>query len=430
MKILNKISDFLEKYLGPVANKMGSNRMLQSIGRGAMGTMPVTLGVMVLSILSKFPYAPWLEFLTNCGLAAQLTELLNVTTNMLAIYFSVLIAYHYATLSGEKGINAGVISMASFLIVMPHTVSNKDGVVIAGLKMGYLGAEGLFVAMILALLTSWIYVKMMHKNIKIKLPESVPPMVSDSISPAIVSTVILGIAFLLRVMFSYTSWGDVFTCVSQVIAAPVMKVGANPYAVAVVYTFANICWFFGIHPTAITSAFLPVMLATGQGNVAAYLAGETMPYVATKIAIDCMLIGGAGNMLGLAISLFFAKSSRYKAMSKLAIAPAIFNINEPLVFGMPIILNPNFFIPMLINPSINVGLVCLLTKIGLASSYNPTVSSTAYMPKVFNGLFMGGFKLLLLYTIIIFVDFLIWFLFMKVADNQACKEEAKEVAAE
>ncbi len=427
MNLLNKISGFLEKNLSPIANKMGQNKVLKSVGAGAMGTLPVTLGVMILAIVSKFPFQPWLDFLTNTGMADHFSALLQVTTGLLAIYFSVLIAYHYTTMSNQRGINGSIISMASFFILMPLTVSNSDGVVISGLEIDYLGSEGLFVAMIVAILTSMLYVHMMNKNIKIKLPDSVPTMVSDSLSPAIVSTTILTIVFIIRVALSYTSYHDVFTLVSTLVSEPIMNVGANPVAVIIVYTFAGICWFFGIHPTAITSAFLPVMIMTSQANIAAYLAGESMPYVVTKICIDCMLIGGAGNTLGLAISMLFAKSSRFKALGKLSVIPSFFNINEPLIFGTPIILNPLFFFPMVFGPLVNGVLVMVLCKLGLAFSYNPTIATAASTPKFFNGLFMGGFPLLLLYVIVAVVDLLLWLPFFKLADKQAYEEENRKV---
>lgn len=423
MNLLNKIADFLNKYLAPIAEKMGQNMVLKSIGAGAMGTLPVTLGIMVLAIISKLPFQPWLDFLTSTGLADHFAALLQVTTGLLAIYFTATIAFQYANMNGEKGINAAVISMASFFILMPLTVSNKDGVTMSGIKIGYLGSEGVFVAMIIAIVTSLMYVKLMKKNLKIKLPDSVPPMVSDSISPAIVSTIILGLMFVLRIALSYTSFGNAFTMVAQVISKPIMNVGANPAAVIIVYTFAGICWFFGIHPTAITSAFLPVMIMTGQENVAAYLAGETMPYVTTKLCIDCMLIGGAGCTLGLAIAMLFAKSEHYRSLGRLSVVPGLFNINEPLIFGTPIILNPIFFIPMVIGPVINGGMVVLLCKLGLAAAYNPTVSTAASTPKFMNGLLMGGIPLLLLYVIVTIVDFILWYPFFKVADNEECRKE-------
>lgn len=427
MNLLNKISSILEKYLSPIANKMGQNKVLKSIGSGAMGTLPVTLGVMILGIISKFPYQPWLDYLTETGMSDHFSALLQVTTGLLAIYFAALIAYHYTTMNDERGINGAVISMASFFILMPLTVSNKDGVVIPGLKIGYLGSEGLFVAMIVAVLTSMLYVYMMKKNIKIKLPDSVPSMVSDSLSPAIVSTTILTIVFAVRVGLSFTSFGDAFNLVSKLVSEPIMNVGANPMAVIIVYTFAGVCWFFGIHPTAITSAFLPVMIMTGQANIAAYLAGESMPYVTTKLCIDCMLIGGAGCTLGLAFSMLFAKSSSFKTLGKLAVVPSLFNINEPLIFGAPIILNPIFFITMVIGPAINGGLVTLLCNIGLAGAYNPTIATAASTPKFLNGLFMGGIPLLALYIIVAVVDLLLWLPFFKIADKKAYEEELENV---
>ena len=423
MKVMDRIAAFLQKYLAPIAEKMGQNTVLRSIGAGAMGTMPVTLGVMVIAIISKFPYQPWLTFLNDSGLAAHCTQLLQVTSGLMAIYFSVTVAYNYAKLSGQNPINAAVISMASFLILMPQTVANKDGVVMSGFKISNFGADGLFVAMITAVVSAAIYVALMKKNIKLSLPDSLPPMVSDSLSPVIISTTILTLFFVLKVGISYTSYGDVFTFVAKTISAPIMNVGANPWAVIIVYTLANICWFFGIHPTAITSAFLPVMIMTGQENVAAYLAGEPMQYVATKLTIDNMLVGGAGCTLALAAAMLMAKSSRYKSLGRLSILPSVFNINEPLIFGTPIILNPVLFVPMAVIPLINGLSVMGLCKLGLAAAYNPTVSTAAATPKFFNGLFMGGIPLLLLYLIIMVIDFVIWYPFFKVADNAALKEE-------
>lgn len=187
----------------------------------------------------------------------------------------------------------------------------------------------------------------------------------------------------------------------------------------------------GIRPNMVYGIVMPIVTANGILNQNAFKVGHAMPYL-TMAIITVVLgngFGGQGTTIGLIISMFRAKSDRYKQMLKLASVPALFNINEPLVFGMPIMLNPIFFIPMLITPII-IGLVswALIPLLKVAASFNPLIQLPWTTPGVIQGFLEGGLGFGIITVVVVVISTLIWFPFFKIADNKACAQEQQNAS--
>ena len=143
------------------------------------------------------------------------------------------------------------------------------------------------------------------------MPDSVPPMVSDSLSPVFVSMIVFGCVLAVKYAVSLTSFGNVFELLNATIAKPVMLFGTSPLALIILYTFTNILWFFGVHPSPIVNMYTPVLIACVTANVEAFMAGTPstdLPHLVFQVVFLCMNIGGNGNSIGLAIDMIMAKS--------------------------------------------------------------------------------------------------------------------------
>ena len=388
-----------------------------------MYTMPITLGVALIAVLSNLPIVPWIDFLKSTGLYGVGQEVISLTLSLLAIYVVGAIAYCFTRNEGENGIIGAVMATASFIVLIPIQIFTNDaGISVSALGISYMGSDGIFVAILLGLIIPKLYCFLMSKNLRLRLPSSVPPMVSQSLAPTFVSMIIFAIIFAIKYGCTFTSYGNVFTIISTLIAKPVASFGANPFSLIIVFTLMNLIWFFGIHPNAILMCYMPILTMAGTANTEAYLAGTTLPFLTFAIIAGCVQIGGAGNTLGLCIATLFAKSDKYKAMRKLVIPANIFNINEPIIFGFPLMLNPIYLIPMVFSPLVS-GLVAW----GLVSIFpvtvNPTISMPWVTPGFISSFFTGGIPMLILWLISLSIHFIMYLPFFMIDDKNALKIE-------
>ena len=399
-----------------------------------MATMPISLGTAAIAVLGNLPITPWQNFLVSMGLYQVAQDFISLTLSLLAIYVVISISYNYTKIEGKNAITGAVVSAAVFITLMPIKTSEIDGVMATSLLTSNMGSNGIFVAMIVGLLTPWIFCKLMNKNLKLKLPDSVPPMVADSLAPTFVAMILFFGVFMIKWGISLTSYGDIFTFITEVISKPVMYFGTSPWALIFMYCFMNLCWFFGIHPSPILSCYIPVLMAAGTANTEAFLAGQALPYLTFSIVGAAVYVGGNGNTLGLCIATLFAKSEKYKSMRKLVIPANIFNINEPIIFGFPTMLNPLYFIPMVFT-SLASGAVAILLVNILPVTLNPTISLPWVTPGFVSSVMSGGLNLLLIWGVSVTIHFLMYLPFFMVDDANAYKDEqemlkASEIAAD
>lgn len=417
----------LMKIIGPLALKVNNNQSLRAIAEGFMRTAPITLGIALFAILGNLPITAWTTWLTETGFKATFDAALGASTNVLSLYITFAIAYAFAKNKKHDGITAGFLALAGFIILMPQTVEGKESVVSA-LSTTYLGADGMLVALLVALFTGHLFCFLVDKGITFKMPDSVPPNVSQSLSPVFVAMIIFGCIIGVRLGFSVTSYGTLFGFITQIISIPLMNVGASLPSVLIILFLANVVWFFGIHPNTIQGPATPLFMMILLANIDAFQKGDPLPYLLLSISSVCASMGGNGNTLGLIISMFTAKSKRYKAMLKLSIIPNFFNINEPLIFGMPIMLNPIFFIPMTFSCVI-MGLIGFVGANLLTIIYNPLMGLLPWTtPFIVKAVLAGGVPLLLLVLVALTANTLLYLPFFKIADRQACEAEAQEEA--
>lgn len=425
-KNVNGFSNYIDNKIMPTMGKLSQIKVIKAIQYGAMATMPLTLGVSLIAIIANLPITFWLTWLQESGIAVHTQATLKVTMEIMALYMAFMVGYFNANERVSNPMPAGVLSLATFLILTPQTVFYEGGQT-PGLSFDSLGGNGIFGAILIAILVSGIYSFLDKKGLVVKMPDSIPPMVAQSLSPTFIAIIIFTSALFIRIGFGFTQWGDFFTFINSVVGAPIISLGATPLSVIIFQFLVSFFWFFGIHPSTIVSIYLPVIMTATTSNLTAYLAGETMPYFAFAATLTFFSLGGSGNTIGLSLLMpFISKSSRYKTLGKLTFAPGIFNINEPLVFGLPMMLNPIFFIPMIATAVLNgvIGYVGYL--FGMFDALNPAVSMPWVTPAFIGPFFTVGVKGLIVAFIAIIVDGLVYLPFFLKADKIALKEEQEQ----
>lgn len=421
MVVFDKIQNIMDKTIAPVASKVADSKMLDALMGGMMCTLPMTLGVSVIAILINFPIPGFSDWVVSSGLMATGNSILTVTMNMMGIYISFFIGLRWGKVCGLSGYTGGIVSGAVFLAFMPQQ-SFEDIPMASFINTSYMGSNGIFVAILLGLIVPKVTAILMSK-LEIKLPDMVPPMVADSLSPMFAAIVLFTAVWFAKWGLSFTPWGNLFDMINTLIGTPVTMVGASPLAYIIVCSLQSIFWFFGVHPNVMLNFYAPVIMACSAANTEAIIAGEALPYGAWAVVALGTAIGGQANALGISISLLFTKSERFKAIRGIALVPSLFNISEPLMFGLPVVLNPTYFIPFVLNIPVCAIVVQALYALGLGAAFNPTIQLPWVLPQPVIAFMQGGIGCLVISVAVLAVSVLMYTPFTLMADRQALREE-------
>ncbi|MFT9190766.1 MULTISPECIES: PTS sugar transporter subunit IIC [Liquorilactobacillus] len=423
-----KLQAGLEKTLSPIAAKLGSNKVLRSLSNGMIMTLPLTLGASLFMIIANFPVPAFTTWLTNIGVAAQLNAIAGGTLNILALFVSFTVAYSYTKELGGKPEIGGMFSLASFLIVAPQTIGEGKKA-ITGFAGSYLGSQGIFVGIIMGLIVALLYVKLSNvKKLTLKLPESVPPMIANSFAPLMVGILIFLVDFLIRLAFEFTSWGNIFDFINKVVAAPIRSVGGSVPAFILVYMLANLFFWFGLHPAPIQAVMGTISTSMLLSMVAQSQAHETLQYLTNYVVFDFVNNDATGSTLSLlAALLIFGRSKRYRSFSKIALIPNLFGINEPVVFGLPIMFNAILVIPFVFSTLFSGFIAWIAVKIGFITTLHATVAMSMpwTMPKFVISFFVYGWQGMVLRILIFVILIFIYLPFVKIMDNKELQTEVQ-----
>lgn len=422
---MEKLQSIIERWLGPIATKLGSNRHVEAVKGGMISSLPIMIVGSVFTILANFPAQAVAKWIEGIGLKPFLSIPVSVTTNILALFVAFFTAYHYSKREEQVDpIHVGLISLISLLILTPLNVTVGESVV-AAIPFAEIGAKGLFLGILVGLSVSTLYCYITRKGWTVKMPEGVPENIQKSFS-ALVPAVVITLLFLaIRVGFSYTSFGFANAFIYKMLQKPLMNIGATPAAVIIVVLLNSLFWFFGIHSLAINAMVMPALVALDLENLAAYELGQALPHISTwRFFYFTTKLGGTGFVIGLCIFMaFWAKSKRFKALGKISLPSTAFNVNEPLIFGMPVMLNPLMLIPFLFVPVITYLISYGAVAIGLVSRING-LQIPMQTPPIISGFLLGGTSFAILQVVLIIIATLLYLPFFKILDKQAAQEEA------
>lgn len=423
---------FLERKMAPFAIKLDGNRYITAIKNGFFGAMPLLIIGSFFLLIANLPIGGYPEFMASIlgeDWASYFMVPYSVTMDIMTIYVIIAMANSLAKsykLDQVAGMTATVVA---FLVLTPLMPLEDGGV---GIPAFNLSASGLFLGMLTAVFAVEILRFVDKKGWKIKMPDSVPENVARSFSALIPLLIVIIIFNLIRIVVGFTSFGTVQDIIYHYLQIPLLSLGSTLPATIVVTIFEQFLWFFGIHGSNVVGGVMqPIWLSLTAENAAAFAAGESLPHIINyQFYSNFMKVGGAGGTMGLVIALlFFAKSKQFKTLGKLAIGPGFFGINEPLTFGIPLVLNPIMMIPFILSPIILAVVAYFAMSSGLVPFTNGT-NIPWTTPPIIAGFLVSGWKGAILNVVQIFISFFVYYPFFKSADRLAYKKQLEEEGAE
>lgn len=428
-----KLNKFLETKFIPIATKIGENRYLQSIRDGLLMSMPFIMIGSIFLILTNLPLPGYAEMMTNIlgkSWKTYFSVPARATFDILALFASVSIAYHLAKRYEIDPLVTGLTSLSAFIISTPLLV-NIDGRLVSEkmLNFDYSSSKGLFVAIVISIVVTEISNIAIKKNWVIKMPESVPAAVSRSFNALIPSGLSIVIVWIVRYTLSLTSFDNLHNLINFILGKPLSLLSGSLIGLLIGLLIQQLLWSVGLHGSSILMAVLrPPFMVLLDENRMAFEAGKELPNIINLSFYELWVqFGGSGTTLGLAFTLlFFVKSKQLKSLGKLAIVPSLFNINEPLSFGIPIIMNPIMFIPWILSPLVAVTITYFAMASGLVAKATGILIPWT-TPGVISGILAtnsisGG----ILQIIIVLITGLIYYPFIKAWDREKLLEESGE----
>lgn len=420
-----KITGFFDK-ISPWFDKMGNNPYLQTISVAMMSTLgPVFIGSIAILLTVLMNMVPSLAKLT------QITTLLGkvgtMTIGCLAIYVTILMGYNLVRKldENEDAMSAAIIALLSFLIITPIGQLADET---AAVPTTWLGAQGVFSAMIVGLVSARLYLAIKHRGWTIKMPDGVPPMVTRMFE-SLIPTVLIGLLFILvALLFSITSFGSMHQFVYTVIQEPLKGIGGSLGAMILLSLLQQILWFFGIHGTNVIMPLVtPLWMAMDVENINAIQAGQTPPNILGLAFFNVITFGGMA--LGLVLLMLRAKSKQYREVGKISIIPALFGITEPVIFGTPLVLNFDLAFPFITNNTIAIVLAYILTKLGIVARFTG-IQTIFGLPVGFFAAVEGAVSIIVLQLFIQFIlSPVLWYPWFKRLDIKTYQiEQAAERA--
>lgn len=423
---MQKFMDKMENVLAPLATKVGGNRILKAVSTAFNMIMPLIIIGAIFSLVSTLSIGGYQAFLQSSGIGKILALVGKFTTDLMALYVAFAAGYAYVRNEGmnNDAIPSGLLSVLAFFIMTPLTEVMINEVPTTVLSFDYLGSKGLFTALLVGLLVGFIYTFVTKKGWVIKMPDGVPPTVAKSFSALIPGFVITGIFLVINGIFNALTGATFSEWLYSVLAAPLSALSGSVITFLVLLFICQVFWFFGIHGGQVTIPFMMILfMQAGVENQAAFGTGQPMQNIVTVGFLYFLMLGGAGNTMGLALDmLLFSKSKRYKSLGKLCILTSICNINEPVIFGMPIILNPVMAIPFLLVPQITAIITYFAMNLGLVSLPRIALGATG-TPLILDGWMIAGLSGIILEVILIALTAIIYYPFFRVQDHMACQEE-------
>lgn len=471
---MDGLTAWMEKYILPIAGKIGSQKHLVALRDAFIGTLPATMAgsvaVMINAIIRDLPPQFWPDYNGNeIPVISQIIGIngfvWNGTLAVAGLIFAFSWGYNLARAYGVNDLAGGIVGLATLIegIAFSYTTSitgtipadlvesinattgdtgwsaTAEGITAGGwgwLNLNHLNGNAYFTVMILGGLSVIIFCKLMQANLTIKLPDAVPPAVSNAFAAILPATIALYVIAILNFVVAEVSDGQLLIdLVQKYIAEPFLGLSQGFGAIVLVQLFIQIFWFFGIHGTNVMAPVLEGIWGQAQlinidvfqkgydgltGTAAVKAAIEDgKAYMWVRGSFDAYtMFGGSGGTLVLLIAiLVFSKRADYLTVAKLSVGPGVFNINEPVMFGLPIVLNPIMFIPFIVAPIVTTAIGYFATYFGLVAPVSQQV--TWVVPPVLLSFLATGadWRAPIVTLICMIVAFFIWAPFVIAANK-------------
>ena len=376
---MDGISRWLEKHMLPLANKIGSQRHLSAIKNGFIATMPLALvGAMAVMFNQVFLnsdsligeqlngisfYADTIQPFLYDTLIPVFGQLWWATIAMAVVFSTFTISYSFAKEQGEDGLAAGVIAVAAYLTLAPQATELGGW---GTLSWTTFNSEAIFAGLITSLVAAELFCFVKRKGWVIKMPEQVPPAVSKAFSAVIPAAIVLFVFASISVFFLTVVEAPLPAWINEMLQRPLVRLGQSPITLIFLMILQQLLWFFGIHGMMVIEPALMIMYGpTLAANQELVMQGLDPVHVITRNFLDVYgMHGGSGATLGLIVAIFlFSKRAHYRTLAKMAAPAGVFQINEPMIFGLPLVLNPIMAIPFIFIPAINILIAWFFTAV-------------------------------------------------------------------
>lgn len=428
----NKMS-FFDRF-GMVAQKMGNQIHLRTL-RDAFATfMPFMMlaGFVTLFNYVIFDPAGFLSSVISSGILEKIqsigTPIASATLSITSLLIVAAISYHMCqNRNYENTIAAILVSISSLMVLTPMMTTftpegAKNALEIPNvIPLDYIGASGMFVGIFVGLIATELFIKLSkNKKLQINLSGNIPPAVMKSFNvmiPIMITIVSISIVgFLVKELFH----SDVNTLITTLVTAPLSKVTTGLPGFLLITSVANLFFGFGIHQAVISGSLLdPFLIQNMQENMAAYANHEEIPHIINMAFKDTFAVmGGSGNTIALLIAIFiFSRRQDYKDFAKLSVTPAVFNISEPIIFGLPIVFNISLIIPFILAPIFSLTIAYFATAMGFINHIVVQIPWTT--PPVISGFLAtaGDWRAAFLQIIIIAVSVFIYLPFLRIDEK-------------
>ena len=414
---MSKIMDWLENKFAPAMSKITQNPWVSALSGSMMKILPIIMTGSLIFFYNVF--RSWIPALPDLG------GVLQFTFQLTSLILTFLVANQLMEKLGHTRyvLNAGLTAIIVFLIAIKPTISDDN---IFSVGFDRFGPTGMFVALVVGVLVSVVY----HLYAKLHILEdsvTIPDFVCEWINQILP----MFVCVLVGTIISNNLNVDMYQVISAVFS-PLEHLGRTlpgliimMMAISFLYSMGISTWFLGTFTT-------PILMAGTAANLAQVAAGQTATNIVcyeTIYLLSLMTLGGQGCTLTLNVHMLLSKSKRLKSLGKVCIGPSIFNINEPVVFGAPIVFNPILMLPMWINTLVSAVIIWFVMSWGWLAVPAASVTTGQIPAPIGYIIVTGDWRAIIFWVLIFVVTFLIWKPFFKVYEKQVMKEEAEEEAA-
>lgn len=430
MKLYDNIIRFVEQKLGPIAGKLGSQRHISALRDGFLVAMPFIIVGSFILIFANPPFAAdttnafgrlWLDFVAEHR--ATIVMPWTMSMGIMSLFITMGVAYSLAKSYKMDPIGASALSVMTFLLV----AAPEKG---WALPLNHFGGTGIFTALLAAYYSVELTRFLKERNITIRMPEQVPPAIAASFALLIPVLAIFLTAYPVSLLLQSTLGMQIPEAV-MMLFSPLVSASNSLPAIIGALLLCQLLWFAGIHGANIVVGILsPIFLANIAANATAYAAGEPLPNLFTQAFWDFYIfIGGAGATLALVILMCFSKATHLRSVGRMSALPGLFQINEPVMFGAPVVMNPTLFVPFVLAPVVNAVIAYVTVSTGFVDK---AIAVTPWTTPALIGAAWGAgwaFKASILTAILMVLDVLIYLPFFKVYEKQVLAQEASQEAA-
>lgn len=432
---MEKLQKSIEK-LGPYFMKFANAKPLLALKDGLMLIMPLTLVGSLFLLLAFLPipgYENMMQNMFGAGWQEPLFQVTGATFDIIALVAVFGIAYTFAKNENTEAVSAGILGIVSFVIVTNSFVLTEGAEKIGGvLPKAWTGGKGMIASIIIGLFVGYVYTWCIKKNLKIKMPAGVPEGVSNAFVALIPGFIIITTSMLVYMLFKATTGETLIEFVYAVLQIPLQGMTDSIGGAIAIPLLISLFWWFGIHgPAVVMGVMGPIVQANALANQeiinngGTLVVGENARVVTQQFVDQFITFGGSGITLGLVIAMvFLAKSAHAKKLGKLSIVPGIFNINEPVIFGFPIVLNPIMLIPFVLVPTISGIVTYLSITLEFIKPFT-AVQLPWTTPPILSGFIVGGWQGAVIQGLIIAMSAVVYYPFLKAQDKQYLIEEEK-----